>query len=644
MTYEEYFAYYKARIQEKMHPITAENTPEIGQIALAMRNVLKIQLRDKDFEDRLQREYDSLLHALNAQLQAARGDDDDDDNSLFEFLYTVVKVTAIAVVAEFAPQMLSTALPALGAAGSVTNSIATGALVGITDAASQGLGMALGIQGHFSMNEMLESAVSGGVGAGVSDLNALTRAAVVSLAAASTQGAEMFVGMRKEFDPKAIGLQIAASLIASGVKEVAPDLVEKIGAEGAQMSSMVANTVINTALQSAAYNTPIDMANVAANLIGGITGEKIGSKIKSTYTSENTIPETQTQTKNDQESTTSRLPEVDFDKLCAINDAKYLELQKMKSMSPLPSTDDAVQLIMQGKFEEAKKLAIEVGKAKYTPIVDRPINNDEPTKSDARKADAGSLASSNANKGNNTANVLARMAAASNGEPYSFYNKATPLEQIVLTVAGIGAVTLVVPEVALTAANTIAATVATGLMPEAAALDAMAVPALREMTGKLATAIGGGALISKLGLFKYDPLATFIQIPGGLALQSESIEAIAVREKVMQGAKLYRGGKLGRSAGPEGQFWSLENPLSPDYAKKYGLPPRNQNFDFIEVAVIDPKAKFITREAPPVGSNAGGGIEVVVDASTPKLEYFHMPVGEENDLNQVNRSLLSSSL
>ena len=109
------------------------------------------------------------------------------------------------------------------------------------------------------------------------------------------------------------------------------------------------------------------------------------------------------------------------------------------------------------------------------------------------------------------------------------------------------------------------------------------------------------------------------------------MSALEARSQIEKGAWLYRGGKLGRSAGPEGQFWSLENPLSPGYAEKYGIPVENAQFDFVEVAALNPDSTFITREAPGLGANGGGGIEVVVNAGTPKLQYFHMPWEPEYD-------------
>jgi hypothetical protein len=105
-----------------------------------------------------------------------------------------------------------------------------------------------------------------------------------------------------------------------------------------------------------------------------------------------------------------------------------------------------------------------------------------------------------------------------------------------------------------------------------------------------------------------------IATPYGDADQEQSPEALAAREQVEAGATLYRIGTTGRSKpGTETQFWALEDPRSPGYADRYGIPPENvANADYIETATIKPGTPFVTRQAPPVGTNRGGGIEVVV--------------------------------
>jgi len=104
-----------------------------------------------------------------------------------------------------------------------------------------------------------------------------------------------------------------------------------------------------------------------------------------------------------------------------------------------------------------------------------------------------------------------------------------------------------------------------------------------------------------------------IPTPYGAADQGLDAASVAARSQVESGSTMYRIGTTGRSAGPEGQFCSLEHPSAQGYASRYGLPAENvANADFIESAVVTPGSPFITRAAPGIGDNVGGGIEVVV--------------------------------
>lgn len=118
---------------------------------------------------------------------------------------------------------------------------------------------------------------------------------------------------------------------------------------------------------------------------------------------------------------------------------------------------------------------------------------------------------------------------------------------------------------------------------------------------------------------------TPISTPYGNAVQDLTKDALAARPRVTSGATLYKGGKLGVSQGPESQFWSLENPLSPGYAKRYGIPAANAKFDFVETATLKPGEDFIVRAAPGVGANPGGALEIVVNPGGVKLGGFVMP-------------------
>lgn len=53
----------------------------------------------------------------------------------------------------------------------------------------------------------------------------------------------------------------------------------------------------------------------------------------------------------------------------------------------------------------------------------------------------------------------------------------------------------------------------------------------------------------------------------------------------------------------------------------------------MEVAALPQNSTFITRVAPGIGINGGGGIEVVVNTGEPKLQYFHIPWEPKYDSN-----------
>jgi hypothetical protein len=114
-----------------------------------------------------------------------------------------------------------------------------------------------------------------------------------------------------------------------------------------------------------------------------------------------------------------------------------------------------------------------------------------------------------------------------------------------------------------------------------------------------------------------------ISTPYGDALQSEDPAAIAARADVANGATLYRIGTMGQSEAAEAQFWSLESPANAGYAGRYGIPAENvEHANFIETATLPRGIPFVTRPAPAVGANPGGGIEVVVPRGSVKLKYF----------------------
>ncbi|MEO7065620.1 MAG: putative Ig domain-containing protein [Rhodanobacter sp.] len=120
-----------------------------------------------------------------------------------------------------------------------------------------------------------------------------------------------------------------------------------------------------------------------------------------------------------------------------------------------------------------------------------------------------------------------------------------------------------------------------------------------------------------------DNIPKSISTPYGDALQSSNADALAARSQVDQGATLYRYGTTSKSHAAEGQFWSLEIPTNPGFAERYGIPPANvENANFIETAILRQDAPYITRPAPGVGANPGGGIEVITEPNGVKMIYF----------------------
>ena len=114
-----------------------------------------------------------------------------------------------------------------------------------------------------------------------------------------------------------------------------------------------------------------------------------------------------------------------------------------------------------------------------------------------------------------------------------------------------------------------------------------------------------------------------VATPYGPALQSTSEAAISARAGIEAGRTLYRLGTLGKSHAAEAQFWSLEHPMTPGFASRHGIPPENvSDYDFVEQGHLGEGVPFITRTAPPVGTNLGGGINVVVPPGGVRLNGF----------------------
>ncbi len=120
------------------------------------------------------------------------------------------------------------------------------------------------------------------------------------------------------------------------------------------------------------------------------------------------------------------------------------------------------------------------------------------------------------------------------------------------------------------------------------------------------------------------PRNSAISTPYGPAAQEDSAAALAARQQVDQGELLYRKGNFGEQRVLEAQHWAMENPSNPEYDSIYGVPYTGKA-DYIVGGELRPNEPFITREAPPIYPNPGGGIEVVTEPRAVRLRFFHMP-------------------
>ena len=115
-----------------------------------------------------------------------------------------------------------------------------------------------------------------------------------------------------------------------------------------------------------------------------------------------------------------------------------------------------------------------------------------------------------------------------------------------------------------------------------------------------------------------------IATPYAIEEQSPSEEAQAALAQAQNGATLYRTGQTGVSMTGESQYWTLENPQGPGFANGLGTPPEVQP-DFVMTGKLNPGATVITNEAPGLGTNTGGGIQVVTAPGGVGNLGFHMP-------------------
>lgn len=101
-----------------------------------------------------------------------------------------------------------------------------------------------------------------------------------------------------------------------------------------------------------------------------------------------------------------------------------------------------------------------------------------------------------------------------------------------------------------------------------------------------------------------------------------SKRSLDLKLSIQQGNPVFKAGVKGESNAAKSQFWATESPLNPGYADRYGIPPQLAKFDFILAGNSKEDVEFVTRQAPGVESNLGGGIEAVFREGDVRIDSF----------------------
>lgn len=341
MTYEERYENYRDRIAAGMS--LDDMSAEISLLADKIQNVIDVAMQKEQFETQL-KAYHQALALQEWKEEIAK--EEEDRNHTSQVIFSVAKVAVLGAVAFFAPPLLPTVAPFVGAVGSASNMIATGLICGVTDAAAQGVAVDLGLQSRFSVNELLETAFSSGVGSGTVGLNAIEQTAVVAATATGTQFTEIALGLKEKFEPQAVALQAASAAIARGLHEVLPSLNQTLGeSDGSLIAKTAVNSAINSVLSHVVTGTPISFEQMATEISGKLIACKVGEALANNSSQK---------TKNTEVERVD-VPKVSTPKL------NPLQAQGLFGKSQIESTIN--QAILSGDWEKAKASMLESSKA-----------------------------------------------------------------------------------------------------------------------------------------------------------------------------------------------------------------------------------------------------------------------------------------
>lgn len=507
-TYEDFYEEYKARLDKVVQNMTVDTMPEMRALSQALYHLQTVET-ERD-EEVVQRRWESETAAFHAWLLQWRDEwlqgkhrEDDADDDVLHIIYNVGKIAALAAVAYFAPPLLGSALPIVGAVGTATNAAATGVAMGAVDAAVQGAGTIMGMQDHVSGREVLETAIAGTVGTVTAGLPAMPHTTAVAAAAAGTQVVEMQAGMRDAFDLKDVGLQAASALIASGIQETMPKLAEKVGTTKAtQVAAAAANTAINAVLQHAANGVPIDLATMASQVAGSIAGSKIGEAVVDRMDVPKAAPVLPQKTKRPVPASHKTQAPPEKGPLCTANDGSFFEKWKMTPLPPRKVDNEVLELLGKGKFAEAKKAALKgLPKHTYTPWEERKLPKANVPDTSPAAPSQGTVANPDASKAKgSTATILSKMNGAyetCKDTASAIWGQATPFEKAVMVGLGVSAGALALPEAVVASLGAIANALTIGPITEAVLIDTLANPAFLQAASRAGILFGSSGLAVK---------------------------------------------------------------------------------------------------------------------------------------------------
>lgn len=181
---------------------------------------------------------------------------------------------------------------ALTATGAASLGFVAGAIVGaVASAATQGVGMLLGIQDKFDWKQVAAGALSGGIGGGLARAGMIVKGgatigsrmwaasanAVVSNSL--TQGASIAVGLQKKFDWRSLAQSAVAAPLAAEAGKFAGDsfggVPDQPGAYNfAKFASDSTSTIVTAGVRSA-MGGRFDVKQVTADVFGNAIGNAI---------------------------------------------------------------------------------------------------------------------------------------------------------------------------------------------------------------------------------------------------------------------------------------------------------------------------------------------------------------------------------